>query len=173
MIRLMAKLTTFFIAVLFTLAASASVYVNLSNTISGAINVNLSTDSDNNDSNDLNESTSYFTTFSRFGTGFSLFFTSFVYFSNFNTQTNSVGSIDLIPSKNPMDLEHQTPSMFMPFLAFSSVLGTSLFNYKGGTQNDLIGIMPIIPIQPESSIFRTSNNVSFDYGFFLYFSKDF
>ena len=37
---------------------------------------------------------------------------------------------------------------------------------------DLIGVFPIIPIQ-STDITKTNNIVNFDYGFFLYFSKDF
>ena len=163
--KLTVRIFVFLTTVLFSLSVNANSHIDLSNTLSGSIKVKLSADSG---SNNQNSSSSTFTTISRFGTGFSLFLTSTTYFSSFNLQNSS-----MVPIRHPMDFEHQASSMILPFMAFTSVLGTSFFNYRTGTDNDLLAIMPVIPTWPGDSFSKTNSLVNFDYGFFLYFSKDF
>ena len=152
----------------FTLPVEAVSYIDLDSSLAGRIKLNLSATTDN--VHDNSDSFPLFTTLSRIGTGVSLFLTSTVYFSGFNSQSESVGPIS-ITHRNTIE-DRSSPTV-IPFMAFISVLGTSFFNYRTGTENDVIAIMPVVPMWPDNHLTRTTNNVNFDYGFFLYFSKDF
>jgi len=154
-------------SLLFAISGMANSYIKLNDTTTGAIKLNLFTNSSYSTHDDT---FSPFTTISRIGTGFSLFLTSTVYFSGFNAQSDSMGPIALRHNPHPEDRPYAT---VLPFMAFMSVLGTSVFNYRTGTDNDVIAILPIVPTWGDSHFTRPSNNVNFDYGFFLYFSKDF
>jgi len=145
--------------------AMANSHIKLDDTATGVIKLTIDSNFDVN-----GDSFSPFTAISRIGTGFSLFLTSTVYFSGFNLQNDSMG---LITIRNTQTFEDRTSTSVMPFMAFMSVLGTSVFNYRTGTDNDVIAILPVVPTWGDSHFTRPSNNINFDYGFFLYFSKDF
>ena len=168
--KLTLSLIIFLIAASFALSVKADSSINLNNSLAGTIKLNLYPTSDN--VHDNNDNFPLFTTISRIGTGFSVFFTSAVYFFGVSPQSESVGPIP-ITQRSTSHFDDRSSPTFMPFMAFMSVLGTSLFNYKTGTDNDVIAIMPIVPMWPDNHFTKANNNVNFDYGFFLYFSKDF
>jgi hypothetical protein len=166
--KLIIFVVTVLISLSFSLPVRANSYIDFEDNTTGSIKLNLSMYPRYDYTH--NSSPSYFTAISQLGTKISLLLTSTIYLCNFNTQNNFTGPI---PIRASTDFENKPPAMIAPFMAFMSVLGTSVFNYKNGTENDILAVIPVIPTWSGNEFSKNNSVVNFDYGFFLYFSKDF
>ncbi len=143
---------------------------------SGSIRIHSFSESDKKEAIIPHRSPSLYPVFSQIGTSVSLFTTSILFatgyseekfVSDFGTQFN-------------LDSSHgQREGIFAgEILLLLGALTASLFNYNLGFDNDLLAIIPILPVQVSAGNINTLSDgndklYSVQYGFYFYFSRDF
>ncbi len=160
-----------FLSAVLLSSAPASAYV-FNSSYSGSITIQLDSGIDSEDHGTLYRGLSgAFTTFSQLSTSMSIFTTSVLYFTGYSPEQAS-GELGPISLRQNQSYEHRssTGELFM----FMGVLGSSLAGYRFGFSNDLLAVLPVVPSWDSASSVPGKYDVyEFDYGLFVYFSKDF
>ncbi len=159
---------------LFSALPAFSAEIEISRSQSGTIKVHP-LKNDATTENSLNH-VSMFPVFSQIGMGVSVFTTSVLFATGYSEErlvTDFGNQFNLENSQGPRQGIYAAEVLLL-----LGALTASLFNYNLGFDNDILAIIPIMPIQVAAggnNSFQTGNDRQYrvQYGIYFYFSRDF